>query len=312
MRYVGGIIAGIIVLVVVIGLFAFHGYSTPSDMVAIRVGAGPFEAKKIKGDCVPPSTRGYLTNDSYHYFPTSEREWDATGQKGSDAKPFESVTNDKVIMKVPITIRFTLRTDCPTLKDFYAKYARRYGVEFKNGDGTFDETGASYNQAWLDVLRKLVADPSDQTLDRIVQGYDWQKVWNDPATKTEIEQKMTDALRGETSLLVQTAHKSYFDGITVLVGKPIPPKALASAVAETQTRVAKAQAAEAQAKADVAKANAEVDVSIAEAKKRRAEIAGYGSVEAYNINECINTSGCNPYPSPIIPGYTVPAPSGGK
>jgi hypothetical protein len=301
----------VVALVVVIGLFAFHGYSTPSDMVAIRVGAGPFEAKKVKGDCIQPSTRGYLTNDNYEYFPTSEREWDATGQKGSDDGRFTSVTKDNVEMYIPVTVRFTLITECKRLKDFYTKYARRYGVQFKNGDGTFDDTGAGYNQAWLTVLRKLVADPADTTLDRIIQDYNWRAVWNDPTTKPEIERRLTEALKSKDSLMVQTAHQAYFDNISVLVGKAQPVrKALSNAVAEEQTNVAKAQSAEAQAKADQAKAEAQIKVSQAEAGKRRAEIAGFGSVEAYNINQCIETPNCNPYPSPIIPGFS--APTGGK
>ena len=40
----------------------------------------------------------------------------------------------------------------------------------------------------------------------------------------------------------------------------------------------------------------------AEARKRRADISGFGSAEQYNINQCIQTPNCNPYPSPIIPG----------
>jgi len=266
-------------------LLSSCGYSVPSDMVAITVGSGPFEAKKVK-DCKPPSDRGFWTNDSYNYFPTSEREWDATGQQGSDAKPFQSVTDDKVIMEIPVTVRFSLKTDCEDLKDFYVKYARRYNVKFEN-DGT-------YNDEWLTLLRKLVADPADQTLDRIVQDYRWQDVWNDPSTKAEIEQKMTTALRSDNSLLVQTAHKSYFDGISVLIGKPIPPTQLASAVADTQTRVAKAQAEEAQAQADVTKAEAQTKVAVAEAKKQQAVIQGYGGIENYLKHECIQ-AGCNPY-----------------
>ena len=248
MRAALGAIGAVLVLIVIVGLFAFHGYSVPSDMVAVHVQAGPTQPKKVV-DCKPPSTRGWFTNDDYKYYPTSEREWEATGQDDSDADPYESVTDDKVIMKMPVTVRFTLKTDCKTLKDFYTKYGRRYNVEFKN-DGTFDETGANYNEAWLTVLRKLVANPTDQTLDRIVQGYKWEKVWNDPKTKTAIEQQLTKRLQSSKSLLVQTAHKAYFEDISVLVGKPIPPKALGEQVAETQTRVAKAQAEEAQANAD--------------------------------------------------------------
>jgi len=76
------------------------GYSTPSDMVAVHVGEGPFEARHLKG-CIQPSQRGWWTNDTYALFPTSEREWDATGQKGSDGPKMSSVTKDSVEMDIP-------------------------------------------------------------------------------------------------------------------------------------------------------------------------------------------------------------------
>jgi hypothetical protein len=305
-KVVLGSVAAVLGLILIIMLFTFRGYSVPSDMVAVHVGAGPFEAKKIKGDCIPSSTRGFFTNDDYEYFPTSEREWDATGQKGSDSDLFQSVTNDKVVMDIPVTIRFSLRTDCETLQDFYIKYARRYGVHFDN-DGT-------YNDEWITVLRKIVADPADQTLDRIIQQYNWQAVWNDPTTKTEIEQKLTEALQSDNSLLVQTAHKSYFDGISVLVGKPIPPKALADAVATEQTKVAQAQAEEAQAKAEEAKAIAQQAVAKAEATKQQEEINGYRlegmtaqeAIRAYNEAQLIAAGG-NPWQPQYIVGSTIPA-----
>jgi regulator of protease activity HflC (stomatin/prohibitin superfamily) len=297
-KIVGAVIAIVTVITLIVLLIAFRGYSVPSDMVAIRVGAGPFEASKIKGDCIQPSTRGYLTNDDYQYFPTSEREWDATGQKGSDGDRFKSVTQDNVEMSVPVTVRFTLITECDTLKDFYIRYARRYNVEFKN-DG-------SYNDEWITLLRKLVADPADATLDRIIQDYTWRKVWNDPATKVEIEKRFNDALASDTSLMVQTAKGAFFDGISVLVGKPEPTNPdLAKAVAQEQTNVAQAQAAEAQAKADKARAEAETAVAIAEAAKQQAVIAGYGGPENFLMHECI-AAGCNPYQPSYGAALTTP------
>ena len=275
------------------------GYSTPSDMVAVHVGEGPFEAKKIKGDCIQSSERGWLTNDTYEYFPTNEREWDATGQDGSDAGRMKAVTLDSVEMYIPVTIRFTLITECDTLKDFYQRYARRYGVHFDN-DGT-------YNPEWITLLRKLVADPGDATLDRIIQGYTWRKVWNDPATKIEIEQKLNEELAKDGSLLDITAKGDFFDGISVLVGKPEPVnQALAEAVALEQTAVAKAQSEEAQANADEAKANAQIAVEEAEAKKLKAIIDGYGGVEAYLKALCINKGGCTPYPPTYVVGGVSP------
>ena len=158
---------------------------------ARRHGGGPHhrgavpvqEGRRLRG---LGSRKKFWTNDDYPLFPTSEREWDATGQTGSDCKDFTSVTKDKVVMDIPVTVRFTLKTDCPTLKKFYTSYARRYGAHF-DSDGT-------YNDQWETLLRKLVADPSDQTLDRIVQQYNWQNVWNDPKTKTDIEQQLNAAL----------------------------------------------------------------------------------------------------------------------
>lgn len=283
------------------------GYNVPSDMVAIHVKSGPTDSKQVVG-CVDSASRKHFwqTNDSYPLFPTSEREWDATGQSGSDSKDFTSVTKDKVVMNVPVTIRFTLKTDCPTLEKFYTSYARRYGVSFKS-DG-------SYNDQWETLLRKLVADPSDQTLDRIVQQYNWQNVWNDPKTKTEIEQQMNDALQSDSSLMVQTAKGSYFDGISVLIGTPQPQNPdLAAAVASEQTLVAQADAARAQAKADKAKAVAETAVAKAEAAKQRAGIEGYElkgmtpaqAVRAYNEAQLIAQGG-NPYQPQYIVGGTVP------
>lgn len=262
------------------------GYNVPSDMVAVHVQEGPTQAKKVVG-CKGSAERGWMTNDTYVLFPTSEREWDATGQKGSDTDPFTSVTQDSVQMKVPVTVRFTLITECDTLKEFYTKYARRYGVKF--------ESDGSYNDEWVTLLRKLVGDPADATLDRIIQDYPWRKVWNDPATKTMIEKRFNEELSGSNSLMWQTAKGEFFEGVSVLVGKPEPlNEDLAKAVAEEQTKVAQAQSAEAQAKADEAKARAQIAVSRAEAAKKRAEVSGYGGVKNYLLHECI-AAGCNPY-----------------
>ncbi len=273
------------------------GYNTPSDMVAIQVGAGPTEAKKVKG-CIPSNDRQWFwqTNDDYRYFPTSEREWDATGQTGSDTGRMKSITLDNVEMLIPVTVRFTLKTDCSDLEDFYTRYARRYGVVFAK-DG-------SYNDEWITLLRKLIGDPTDQTLDRIVQSYNWRDVWKNPATKVEIEKKLNESLQSSSSLLAQTAKGSFFDGISVLVGTPDPKnQELKDAVAREQAAVSDAQSKEAEARARAAQANAELAVSRAEAAKQRAAIAGYPSVDSYLKAQCIE-KGCNPFQPTYLYGGT--------
>jgi len=282
-------------------LLAGCGYSVPSDMVAIHVGEGPFEARKVKG-CKEPSTRGWWTNDTYEYFPTSEREWDASTADDADGPRFAVVTKDNVQMNVPVNIRFTLITECKTLIDFYNKYAKRYGVHFDN-DG-------SYNDEGIKLLRRLVKDPAEQELNEIVQGYNWRNVWNDPDTKTAMQQDLQSELTAPNSKMVAAAKGEYFEGITVLIGKPEPAnKALAEAVAEEQTKVAQSKAAEAQAKADEATAKAQLAVSQAEAAKQRAAIDGYrlkgmsakDAMRAYNEAQLIANGG-NPYQPTYLVG----------
>lgn len=288
-----------IVGLLLVSLFATScGYSVPADMVAVHVKSGPTEAKKVVG-CKPAADRGWWTNDNYYLFPTNEREWDATGRKGSDSGRFSSVTKDNVEMMVPVTVRFTLITDCDTLKDFYVRYARRYGVEF-DADG-------GYNEQWVTLLRKLVADPSDTTLDRIIQDYNWRDVWNDPDTKVQIEKRLNEDLSKDGSLLDVTAKGDFFEGVSVLIGKAEPKnKDLAAAVATEQTKVAQAQSDEAQAKADRAKALAQVAVADAEAAKKRAEIRGYGSYENY-LKWFMATQGLNPLQPTYIWGGAQPS-----
>lgn len=271
------------------------GYNIPPDMVALRVGAGPFEPKKIK-ECIPANDRKLFweTNDSYYPFPTSEREWDATGKKGSDSAPFTSVTKDNVVMRIPTTVRFTLKTGCADLKKFYTQYARRYGAQF--------DTDGTYNEQWETLLRKLVGDPADQTLDRIVQKYNWRNVWNDPKTKVAIEREFNKRLAARNSLMVQTAKASYFEGISVLVGTPTPDRQeLKDAVALEQQAVADAKSKEAEADARAAQARAELAVTQAQAAKRREAIDGYGSVDAYLKAQAIKRR-LNPWQ----PQYVVP------
>src|SRR5215510_11725940 len=78
-------------------------YSVPSDMVAIHIGEGPTEARKVKG-CIDSATRGWWTNDTYYLVPTSEREWDASANDDADGGRFEVTTDDNVDMYVPVNI----------------------------------------------------------------------------------------------------------------------------------------------------------------------------------------------------------------
>lgn len=282
------------------------GVSVPSDMVRIRMGDGPFENKSPKG-CIPPGTRdNSITNDEYPLYPVNEREWDATGQDGSDSGRFKSVTKDNVEMYVPLTIRFNLITPkseddeeaCDTLTEFHMNFGRRYGVEFED-DG-------SYNKEWITLLRKLIADPSETALDRIIQDYTWRDVWNDPETKAEIERRLLDETEGIQTYIDRTAKGIYFENYAVTMSKAEPVnESLREAVANEQNLVAQSQSREAEAKAKEAEARARIAVARAEAAEQRAKIAGFGGTKAYLEYLCITTPECgNPYRDQFLYGGT--------
>jgi hypothetical protein len=195
-----------------------------------------------------------------------------------------SVSQDNIEMQIPIVVRFSMVTDCATMKTWYNEHGQRYGA-------SLTEEGA-VTSGWDLALRKLVADPLDAQLDRIVQRYPWRQVWNDPAIKAEIEQQVSDQME---TLVDRQARGHYFEGFTVLVKKPSPiDKELVDAISESQKQLAVSEQAIARARADVARADAEVKVAKAQAAKRRAEIEGYGSTEAYLKAQAVE-KGLNPW-----------------
>ena len=97
------------------------------------------------------------------------------------------------------------------------------------------------------------------------------------------------------TLVDRQARGHYFEGFTVLVKKPSPiDKELVASINESQKLLAVSEQAIARARADVARADAEVKVAKAQAAKRRAEIEGYGSTEAYLKAQAVE-KGLNPW-----------------
>jgi len=192
---------------------------------------------------------------------------------------------------VPVSITFTLKTDCDTLRRFHETIGNRYQA-YMDGDQT--------SEGWRKMLRIVVQAPLDTTMDRIAQGYDWRRLYNDPAAKADIERQVNEQIAQIVAR--QTNGEEFFTGWSALVQKPTPTNAqLTEAIAAEQNNVAQANAARAKAEADLAAANAQVAVQEAEANKRRADIAGYGSVEEYNRAQAIE-KGLNPYQPTIITG----------
>jgi hypothetical protein len=287
------VIAVLIGLAVIMLASGCSSVSTDSDLVGLHYKGGSFSATKF-ADCVPASTRDYNgPGDKYYLYPNSQRDFDATGGEGSDAQPITVASSDNAELKVPVTLNFTLKSDCKTLQRFHEKLGNRYHAFWEDGQASSD-----IPDGWRVVLNKVMAKPLDATLDRIAQKYPWRSVWNDPKVKVEMEQQLTANIE---SLVNRKAGGEYFENFSVLIQKPDPVNAgLKSAIAQEQTSVAKARAAEAQAKADVLTANAQVEVAKAQAAKKRAEVEGYPSVDAYLKAQAI-ARGLNPYqPSGVL------------
>lgn len=284
-------------IIALVSLFALMGLtacgvSTQEDTIKVQVGAGPFEDPKFK-DCIDPATkRNSPTNNDYFDYPVSERDYDATGQDGSDASPFTVVSKDNVPMNVPLTIRFNMVTDCETLQEFHKAHGSRYNA-YLNEDGTS-------SSGWLTMLRKLMGDPVDSALDEIAKKYNWLDLYN----KAEVQNELQETLTENISEIVETQAKGeYFENYVILVKKPTPSdESLLATITTAQKDLAAAEAKIRQAEADKATAEAQVAVAQAEARKQQAIISGYGGYENYALAQAI-AAGLNPFqPTYLVPG----------
>lgn len=298
------IVAAVVVVLGLCSLAAASSVSTGPNEIALQIGGGPLENAALKG-CVAPSTRQNFNSPGDHYinYSSSQRDWDATGQGGSDSGAFKVVSGDNVEMQIPVIVRFYQITDCKTLQRFYTNLGQRYGAYIRpDGSGSV---------GWETMIRKIVADPVDVELGRIAQKYDWTVIRNDPRVRTEIASTLRDGIVG---LVDSNAQGHYFDHFSVLVKKPEPTDPdLIKKINAAQAATYAAEAAQKTAKATQAQAVAEKAVAAAQAAKNIAAIKGFQlpgmspaqAVRAYNENFAL-LHDKNPYQ----PSYAFPSAGG--
>lgn len=279
--------AGAVVTVgvlLVVGLSSCSSVSTATDQVALEYnGYNVIPADQSFEGCHEGGKQSYSgPGNEFVYFPVNQRSFDATGSESSERGPFTVVSDDNAELKVPVSVTFNLTGDCDSLKEFYEKIGRKYDAGMEDG---------RTNAGWRNMLDFVIGQPLDVTLDRVAQQYDWRKIWNDEAVRVEFENAVRDSLPAQVK---NRAGGDYFENFAVLVQKPDPvSEDLKNAIVAEQSGVAKANAAESQAVAQVRAAQAQVAVAQAQAQARQAEIAGYGSAEAYNEAKMIER-GLNP------------------
>lgn len=249
----------------------------------------PTDPKLI--DCIPSqTTKNEFSNDVY-YYPSRQISWDATGDHGSERKPYVVVSSKEAPaeLNVPVTVTFDMTSNCDLLKKFHAQLGTKYSAWMVD-DGN---NGLKTSQGWTDLLDFVVGQPTNNTLIRLSQTYTWQQIWNDDSVRTTFQQTLQKEL--PDAVKSRCDGETYFTNFQVVVGKPDPvdPK-LKDAIAQQQTSVAQANAAKQAADAQVATAEAQTKVAQQEALQKQAEIAGYPSVEAY-LQALAIEKGMNPF-----------------
>ena len=272
-----------LVLLVAVPATAVTSVSTAPDQVALSYNAGPFQSKKFAA-CIGTSTREFDGPFDKHYaYPASQRNYNFSGDRGSDTTPFTIVSKDGIEMTVGGVANFLLNTECTTLQKFHELIGNRYRA-FMDGE--------TVSAGWLDMLGVYVGKPLDTAMDRAAQKYTWRELYNSPEVKAAWEKEVVDAL----PLLVdrQTdGEEDFFQNFALTISKPEPPQALKDAVTNEQTQVAQARAAEAKAAADKLAAEAQIAVQRAEAAKIAERIKVLG-VEGY-LRALAIENGQNPF-----------------
>lgn len=294
MRRISPVIIPLVVVAFVIGLtvlLSYHSASTAADQVGLHFKGGPFSSK-VYDSYIPPSTKKWFgPGDKEYLYPNNVRTFDATGGKDAEMPPITSVSKNQAEISTPVSVTFALVTDEKTLLDFHNKIGNRYQA-YMEDDKTSD--------GWRKMLDFYVGQALNTSLDRMVQGYDWQQLYSDPSIRTALQTQVDKEL---PDLLKQQMGGDYFTNFQVLVQQPTPTnQALKDTLAQNQANLAAAQTAKAKAEADLATARAQTALANAQAAQKQAEINGFGGFENYNKAQAVE-KGLNPYqPTYIVSG----------
>jgi len=261
---------------------------------------------KVEG-CISPETSEFNPPGGFkvYLYPSRQISWDALDRPDAEAPATLVVSNATAPaeLKVPVSVTFDLTSDCDKLKEFHREFGTKYSG-WLNSDGTV-------SAGWKNLLNYVVGQPLENTLVSVAQKYTWRQIWNDEAVRVEFQNALRETLPQATR--ARTNGQEYFSNFAVTVMKPDPvdpglkeaivaeQQAIAQANAARAKGVADADAAKAKADADVIAARAQTELAQQQALQKRAEIAGFPSVEDFLKAKAIE-AGQNPYQ----PTYVVP------
>lgn len=297
-------LTAILAVFAIVSLSACVGPTPEQQTVTLQYEGGAMirTAPKFSA-CVLGGTKGKhdFGGKSYTY-PANQRVVDFNGGDGSDRGPITIVSKDGLDLVVPGSLQYQLNTDCAgkeggVLGSFHTEIGRRY-------DASFDEGPSKIPAGWREVQRLYVETPLETAMDRAAKNYNALDLVRSNEVKIKWENEVREAIRGEIDRSTPTDAQFYINlepriGAPQLTGER--GEQIKAAIADGEKNVAAAKAAEAAAKANQAAAEAQIAVSKAEAAKKAADIAGYGSTEAYNRAK-LAEAGINIYQPTVVYG----------
>lgn len=278
---------------------------TDPSFQTLRYEGGDTGGSKFK-ECVDPGEK-MVSNDKFYSYPTTQREdvWDSAnfeqGSKSADHGDLTLTDKNGVTVNAKVKVSFFLNTDCTpvkigdheypggTLQAFHELIGKTRGAYFDPKA----EGNAAYSAGWLWAMDNYISSPVLDNLSVQAKTQTADDMWLKESVKTEMEKNLADALPG----LVNDGMESdleFYKIASVKIYSITPSDDYLSLYRDRQAAQVKAQTAEANKRAQIAEAQAQAAVARQQALVKKAEISGYGSVDAYLRHEAIE-AGMNPF-----------------
>lgn len=286
---------------------------TDPSMRSLRYESGATQGGEFV-ECVEPGKK-LTTNDTLYPYPFTQREavWDSdhygdNGTGSADYPDLEVFDQDGIPAYLKVKAQFFLNTDCEPVTIDGREYeggTLQVFHEFigKTREAYFTDEGKS-SDGWVWAMTNYLAGPTDKLANRAARGYTVEDIWRKTSVHDAIAEAIEDELQDSVDGEMQT-DLSFYKNFSISVFGAVPDEDFRKLFQERKTAQIRAETAETNQEARVAEAEADAAVARAEAQILKAEIAGYGSVEAYNDAQMIK-KGMNPrQPTYLVGGTSV-------
>lgn len=297
------------ILMVAVLAFSACGFSgdqrTDPSYRTLRYEGGDFSGSKFK-ECMSDGEK-IASNDKFYSYPTTQREdvWDSAnngrGNKSADNNDIVLTDKDGVQVLAKVKVDFFLNTSCDpvkvgdkeypggTLQAFHELIGKTRGAYFNVGKSGTD----AYSSGWIWAMTNYISNPLENQLNVEARQHSADDMWLDPKVKSAMEAE----LKAKLPVLINDGMETDLDFYriaNVQITSLTPSQDYLDLFKQRQQAKVQADTANANKRARIIEAQANTAVAKQEALQKKAEIAGYGSVEAYLKHEAIE-AGMNPF-----------------